>query len=148
MLKPVVTTGSSMKIGEAAAASGCHLETIRYYERIGLLPKAARRTNGYRDYGTQEVNRLHFIARGRELGFSLEEVRTLLRLAERTDMSCDDVDRLARQQLAAVRSRIRELQRIARELERTIDSCVGQSCGNCAILGALQGSEMQRFRAT
>jgi MerR family mercuric resistance operon transcriptional regulator len=137
-----------MKIGEAAAASGCHLETIRYYERIGLLPKAARRTNGYRDYGTEEVNRLRFIARGRELGFSLEEVRTLLRLAERTDMSCDDVDRLARQQLAAVRSRIRELQRIARELERTIDSCVGQSCGNCAILGALQGGEVQRFRAT
>jgi MerR family transcriptional regulator, mercuric resistance operon regulatory protein len=136
-----------MKIGEAAAASGCHLETIRYYERIGLLPKAARRTNGYRNYGTAEVNRLRFIARGRELGFSLEEVRTLLRLAERTDMSCDEVDRLARQQLAAVRIRIRELQRIARELQRTIESCVGQSCGRCAILGALQGSEIPHSRS-
>lgn len=127
-----------MKIGEAAAASGCHLETIRYYERIGLLPKAARRANGYRDYGQDEVDRLRFIARGRELGFSLEEVRTLLRLAERTDMSCDEVDRLARQQLAEVQTRIRELQRMARELQGTIESCVRQSCGECAILGALQ----------
>ena len=148
MLKPVVTTGSSMKIGEAAAASGCHLETIRYYERIGLLPKAARRANGYRDYGRAEVDRLRFITRGRELGFSLEEVRTLLQLAERTDMSCDDVDRLARQQLAAVRVRIRELQRIGRELQQTIESCVGQSCGKCAILGALQGSEGRESRAS
>jgi MerR family mercuric resistance operon transcriptional regulator len=130
-----------MKIGEAAAASGCHLETIRYYERIGLLPKAARRANGYRDYGREEVDRLRFIARGRELGFSLEEVRTLLRLAERTDMSCDEVDRLARQQLADVQTRISELQRMARELQRTIESCVRKSCGECAILGALQRTQ-------
>jgi MerR family transcriptional regulator, mercuric resistance operon regulatory protein len=144
MLKPVVTTGSSMKIGEAAAASGCHLETIRYYERIGLLSKALRRANGYRVYGQEEVDRLRFISRGRELGFSLDEIRTLLRLAERKDMSCDEVDRLARQQLAEVESRIRELQGMARELQRTIESCVGQSCGECAILGALQRNETLR----
>jgi MerR family mercuric resistance operon transcriptional regulator len=143
MLNPVVTTGSSMKIGEAAAASGCHLETIRYYERIGLLPKPARRANGYRDYGEEEVDRLRFIARGRELGFSLEEVRTLVRLAERTDMSCDEVDRLARQQLGEVQSRILELQRMARELQRTIDSCVRKSRGECSILGALQQTQVK-----
>jgi MerR family mercuric resistance operon transcriptional regulator len=71
-----------MKIGEAAAASGCHLETIRYYERVGLLRKAARRPNGYREYRQEEVERLRFIARGRELGFSLEEIRILLRLSD------------------------------------------------------------------
>ena len=138
MLKPVVTTGSSMKIGEAAAASGCHLETIRYYERIGLLPEPARRGNGYRDYTPKEVEQLRFITRGRDLGFSLDEIRTLLKLSERAEMPCDEVDRLARQQLAQVQSRIRELQSMARELERTIVSCAGESCGECAILGALQ----------
>jgi MerR family mercuric resistance operon transcriptional regulator len=148
MLKAVVPTGSSMKIGEAAAASGCHLETIRYYERVGLLTKAARRSNGYREYRQEEVERLLFIARGRDLGFSLEEIRTLLRLSERKDMSCEEVDRLARQQLAEVQSRIRELQGMARELKRTIQSCVGQSCGECAILGALQHPENSQTQAT
>jgi MerR family transcriptional regulator, mercuric resistance operon regulatory protein len=137
-----------MKIGEAAAASGCHLETIRYYERVGLLTKAARRANGYREYRQEEVEQLRFIARGRDLGFSLEEIRTLLRLSERKDMSCEEVDRLARQQLAEVQSRIRELQGMARELKRTIESCVGQSCGECAILGALQRPETVQSQAT
>jgi MerR family mercuric resistance operon transcriptional regulator len=136
-----------MKIGEAAAASGCHLETIRYYERVGLLAKAKRRSNGYREYRKEEVERLRFIARGRELGFSLEEIRTLLRLSERKDMSCEEVDRLARQQLADVQSRIDELQRMARELKRTIESCVRQSCGECAILGALQRPQSSQSQA-
>jgi MerR family transcriptional regulator, mercuric resistance operon regulatory protein len=128
-----------MKIGEASAASGCHLETIRYYERIGLLPIPARRSNGYRQYSKDEVARLRFITRGRELGFSLDEIKSLMRLSERKDMSCAEVDRLAREQLVQVKARMRELAKIARELERTIKSCVKQSCGNCAILGALQG---------
>jgi len=130
-----------MKIGEAAAASGCHLETIRYYERIGLLPKPTRRGNGYRDYRVSEVEQLRFITRGRGLGFSLDEIRTLLRLAEHAEMPCAEVDRLARQQLAQVEARIRELQSMARELERTIASCAGESCGECTILSALQQRE-------
>lgn len=139
MLKPVVTTGSSMKIGEAASESGCHLETIRYYERVGLLPRPKRQANGYRQYSRAEVDRLKFIARARDLGFSLDEIRNLVRLAERSDISCAEVDHVAREQLAKVSARIRELQRMARELKKTIDSCKQQSCGDCAILGALQG---------
>lgn len=141
MLKPVATTGSSMKIGEAASESGCHLETIRYYERVGLLPRPKRLANGYRQYTRAEVDRLRFIARARELGFSLDEVRNLIRLGERADLSCAEVDRVAREQLAKVEMRIREMKRIARELKKTIDSCKQQSCGDCAILGALQGEE-------
>lgn len=124
------------------------METIRYYERVGFLTKAARRSNGYREYRAEEVERLRFIARSRDLGFSLEEIRTLLRLSERKDMSCEEVDRLARQQLAEVQSRIRELQGMARELKRTIELCVGQSCGECAILGALQRPETLQPQAT
>ena len=127
-----------MKIGQAAAASGCHIETIRYYERIGLLPHPARSVSGYREYLPEEVDRLRFITRGRELGFSLEEIRSLLTLADDPALSCRDVDQLARHHLADVRQRLCELRRIAQELERTIASCAGGKRGQCAILGALR----------
>jgi MerR family mercuric resistance operon transcriptional regulator len=126
-----------MKIGDAARASGCHIETIRYYERIGLLARPARNSSGYRTYLPEEVDRLRFIARGRELGFSLEEIRSLLTLSDDPALSCHDVDQLARHHLAEVRQRLRELQSIARELERTIAGCAGGKRRQCTILGAL-----------
>ncbi len=127
-----------MKIGSAAVASGCHIETIRYYERVGLLPHPARTTGGYREYLPKEVERLRFITRGRALGFSLEEIRSLLTLSDDPALSCRDVDQLARHHLADIQQRVRELRRIARELERTIASCAGGKRGQCAILGALR----------
>jgi len=127
-----------MKIGSAAVASGCHIETIRYYERVGLLPHPARTTGGYREYLPQEVERLRFITRGRELGFSLAEIRSLLTLSDDPALSCHDVDQLARIHLADIQQRMRELRRIARELQRTIASCAGGKRGQCAILGALR----------
>ena len=127
-----------MKIGKAAAASGCHIETIRYYERVGLLPHPARTAGGYRNYRLEEVDRLRFITRGRELGFSLEEIRSLLALADDPALSCRDVDQRARHHLADIQQRVRELRRIARELERTIANCAGGKRGQCAILGALR----------
>lgn len=130
-----------MKISEAAAASGCNLETIRYYERIGLLMKAARKANNYRVYTPAEVERLKFVTRGRELGFSLEEIRSLLALAEGSDMPCGDIDRLARKHLADIRNRILELKRMADELKRTISACAGGVRARCAILGDLRSSD-------
>jgi MerR family mercuric resistance operon transcriptional regulator len=127
-----------MKIGEVAAASGCHLETIRYYERIGLLPRPGRTGSGYRAYAAQDVARIRFITRGRDLGFSLDEIRSLLRLTEDPDLSCEQVDALARHHLAEIQTRQKELRRIARELERTIAGCAGGRRAVCAILGVLQ----------
>ncbi|GAB2507635.1 helix-turn-helix domain-containing protein [Pseudoxanthomonas sangjuensis] len=127
-----------MKISEAAAASGCHLETIRYYERSGLMPAPARTASGYREYSPIEVDRLRFISRGRELGFSLEEIRSLLSLDDNPTMSCCDVDVIARQHLADIRDRIRELNNMAAELERVISQCAGGERDRCAILGALR----------
>ena len=127
-----------MKIGAAAAASGCHIETIRYYERIGLLPPPARTNGGYREYLPKEVERLRFITRGRDLGFSLDEIRSLLTLSDDPALSCHDIDHLARHHLADIEQRLRELRRIARELQRTIASCAGGKRGQCAILGALR----------
>ena len=127
-----------MKISDAAAASGCHLETIRYYERVGLMPQPARTASGYRAYSLAEVERLRFISRGRELGFSLEEIRSLLRLDDDSKMSCGDVDVIARTHLADIRQRIDELHRMATELERVIAECAGGERGHCTILNALR----------
>ncbi len=127
-----------MQIGEASVASGCHIETIRYYERVGLLPRARRTGGGYRVYTPAEVDRLRFIARGRELGFSLDEIRSLLALAEDASLSCAEVDQLAHGHLAEIRQRVRALKRMARELEKTIQGCGGGERAHCAILSALQ----------
>ena len=127
-----------MKIGEVAIRSGCHPETVRYYERIGLLPAPPRTAGGYRDYRPADADRLRFISRGRELGFSLEEIRSLLGLAEDDGLSCQDVDRLARGHLLDIRNRLNDLQRMASELERVIGSCSGGERGQCAILDTLR----------
>lgn len=127
-----------MKIGEVAERSGCHPETVRYYERIGLLPEPPRTAGGYRDYRPADADRLRFISRGRELGFSLEEIRSLLGLAEDDGLSCQDVDRLARGHLLDIRNRLNDLQRMASELERVIGSCSGGERGQCAILDTLR----------
>ena len=127
-----------MKISEAAAASGCHLETIRYYERVGLIPSPKRTGSGYRAYTPADVERLRFVSRGRELGFSLEEIRSLLRLNDDPKLSCGDVDALARVHLADIHQRLEALTRMAGELERVIVQCAGGERGACAILEALR----------
>jgi len=139
-----------MKIGEAATASGCHLETIRYYERIGLLPKPKRTQTGYRNYGDDDVRRLRFITRGRELGFSLDEIHSLLQLSGDPALSCDEVDQLARTHLAEIELRMRALRSMAKELRRTIANCTRDRRKDCAILDALWlggvGAESRRVR--
>jgi MerR family mercuric resistance operon transcriptional regulator len=137
-----------MRIGEAAAASGCHLETIRYYERIRLLPKPARTGGGYREYTDVDVRRLRFITRGRELGFGLDEIRSLLQLSDDPKLSCSDVDQVARKHLAEIELRIRELGDMARELRRTITGCRGGERAQCAILDALRMEQHSEPEAT
>ena len=127
-----------MKISEAAAASGCHLETVRYSERVGLVPSPNRTGSGYRVYAQADVERLRFVTRGRELGFSLEEIRSLLRLNDDPKLSCGDVDALARVHLTDIHQRLEALTRMAGELERVILQCAGGERGACAILGALR----------
>jgi len=127
-----------MKISTVATNSGCNLETIRYYERIGLMPSPERTPKGYREYCEADVERLRFISRGRGLGFSLQEIRSLLRLAQDPDISCSEVDQLARKHLDDILVRLKDLQRMARELERTIDHCGGGQRGECTILDSLR----------
>jgi len=137
-----------MQIGAAAKASGCHIETIRYYERVGLLPRARRTGNGYRSYTAVEVERLSFITRGRELGFSLDEIKSLLSLSQDASLSCADVDSLARTHLAEIRQRVRALNRIAKELEQTIRGCSGGQRARCSILSALHAPATSSMAGT
>lgn len=126
-----------MRIGELAKKTGCHLETIRYYERIGLMPAPERSLSGYRQYSTADVGRLNFIMGSRALGFHLEEVRSLLRLASESTLSYADVDAMARQHLAQVEEKQRELGALASELQAMIGACDQGSRAQCTILRSL-----------
>ena len=124
-------------IGEMGKATQTKVETIRYYERIGLLPKPPRTTGNYRDYGAPELGRLSFIRRARHLGFSLDQVRALLRLSEDTDCDCAEIDRMTKAHLAEVDQKIADLKALRRELKTVLDSCAGGVVGECRIVEAL-----------
>jgi MerR family mercuric resistance operon transcriptional regulator len=129
----------NLRIGEVTARSGCHVETIRYYERIGLLPRPRRSSSGYRAYSEADVTRLRFVVHCRELGFSLDEIRSLIALSEDPKLSCGKVDALARQHLEDIQSKQRALARLSRELKQLIDACARGQRGTCEILAALHG---------
>ena len=103
-------TREKLAIGELARATATKVERIRYYERIGLLPKPARTSGNYRSYSPAHLARLSFIRRARDLGFSIEQVRELLGLSDQRDRPCDAVDAIAREHLIDVERRIRDLQ--------------------------------------
>ena len=108
-----------MNIGELARAADTKAETIRYYERIGLLPAPPRTTGNYRNYSAAHVSRLAFIRRARDLGFSIEQIRALLELADQKEQSCKAVDAIAREHLADVKRKLADLSALRRELEFT-----------------------------
>lgn len=122
-------------IGTAARMSGVHIETIRYYERGGLLPAAARSPSGRRLYDAEAIARLRFVRRCRDLGIPLGDVRTLLALA-RDRQSCGDVMVIGERQLAAVRARIAELRRLEEALTDLIEPCEPDRT-DCPALRAL-----------
>ena len=128
---------AGLTIGQLAKATGTATETVRYYEKIGLLAKAARTAGNYRSYGSAEVSRLSFIRRARDLGFSLDQVRTLLSLADDRDRPCDEVDALARQHLDTVDAKIADLTALQGELSSLITQCGRGTVADCRILEAL-----------
>ncbi|MBC7168716.1 helix-turn-helix domain-containing protein [Phenylobacterium sp.] len=126
----------AIQIGELSRRTGCNIETIRYYERIGLMPAPPRRGR-YRSYGGEDVGRLGFVRRARELGFTLDEVRALLGLAASGQASCAEVRDLAASHLQDVRARIADLKRMERVLAGSVRACdAGQDPG-CPLIHAL-----------
>jgi len=126
-----------LTIGKLAGAAGVHLETVRYYERIGLMPKPARTASGYRSYGVEHARRLSFIRRARELGFGIEEIKALLALTEPEHTSCADVRSLTLAHLGDVRAKIADLRRLERILASTVDRCSGDRTPACPVLDML-----------
>nr|WP_067289009.1 MerR family DNA-binding protein [Marinobacterium profundum] len=126
----------SYSIGQLSKASGVNLETVRYYERIGLLPAPQRAANGYRRYTKESARRLRFIRRGRELGFGIEAIRTLLQLANYPQEPCHEADQLTRAHLQDVEAKIADLQAMRQELER-LACCDSDSAEHCRLIEAL-----------
>ena len=126
-----------MKIGELAARAGANVETIRYYERIGLLPPPMRTGANYRDYGPTHVDRLSFICQARGLGFDIADIRSLLDLGADPEQDCGDVDQLATGHLRAVERKIEQLEQLGRELKRMLKHCRGGRVADCRIMQAL-----------
>lgn len=126
-----------MHIGELARATDTKPETIRYYERIGLLPPPPRTEGNYRAYSAAHVSRLFFTRRARDLGFSIEKIRALLDLADRKEQSCAAVDAIARAHLAEVEQKLADLAALRHELETVIGQCRQGTVAECRILEAL-----------
>ncbi len=126
-----------LSIGALATETGCQVQTIRYYEQIGILPKVSRTNGGHRLYSNDVVLRLRFVKRCRDLGFSLDDVRALLRLADKREADCGAVDRITSQHLAEVREKLAQLAALERELKRMVTGCRRGTIADCNIIQSL-----------
>jgi Cu(I)-responsive transcriptional regulator len=126
-----------MNIGQASKASGVSQRMIRHYEAIGLIPKAARRESGYRDYDARDVHTLKFIARSRDLGFPIEEIGKLLALWHDRGRASAEVKRLALARVEELKRKERELTEMRRTLEHLARTCHGDARPDCPIIEEL-----------
>ncbi|MEK4031783.1 helix-turn-helix domain-containing protein [Methylocystis sp. IM2] len=131
----------ALTIGKLATAAGVNLETVRYYERIGLMPKPARTNSGHRAYEEAHVRRLAFIRRARELGFGIEDIRALLALAAPAGGSCAEVQAIAQAHLDEVRAKLADLAKLERILALTVASCSGELAPLCPVLDMLDAGK-------
>lgn len=129
-----------MKIGEIARATGLKVETVRFYEAEGLIAPPGRSGGNYRTYDLAALNRLSFIKRSRDLGFTMEQVRELLRLADDPRGSCAEVDAIATRHLSEIDRKLADLGALRTELSRRIDGCSTTTIADCRIIDALSPS--------
>jgi MerR family transcriptional regulator, mercuric resistance operon regulatory protein len=130
-------SGELLTRGALAARTGCNIETIRYYEQIGVLPPPLRSQGGHRLYGPDLLRRLSFVRRSRDLGFTLEEVRELLRLVDGGKYTCGQVESLAVDHVRDIEQKISDLRRLKKVLEKMISQCSGGKIPHCPIIAAL-----------
>lgn len=129
-----------MKIGDLARATATKVETIRFYEAERLIPPPARNGANYRIYEQAHLDRLSFIRRSRDLGFTLDQVRTLLRLADDRNAPCVEVDAITAGHVAEIDRKLADLQALRSELVRRLDTCTGSTIADCRIIEALSPS--------
>jgi MerR family mercuric resistance operon transcriptional regulator len=138
MRDPATMKGLQRK--ELAERTGCNLETVRYYEKVGLLPEPPRTSVGYRSYDTTHVRRLRFVLRARELGFSLDEIRELLRLVDELDQPCAEARTIAAAHLDDARAKIADLKRMERVLKDVVAQCGDGTRPECPLMETLFGA--------
>ena len=126
-----------LSIGKLSQQSGVNIETIRYYEKIGVMPAPGRSAGRFRIYGPDHIKRLGFVRRSRQLGFSLDEIRNLLRLVDGHGHTCAEVHALMLSHLAEIRRKIRDLRRLQRAMAEMAARCSGESVPECPIVDAL-----------
>jgi Cu(I)-responsive transcriptional regulator len=124
-------------IGDLGRHTGTKVQTIRYYEQIGVMPEPMRTEGGQRRYGQAHLDRLAFIRHSRELGFSLDQIRSLLDLSDRPERTCGEADLIAQENLRAVRRRLRSLRALEEELERMVSECSGGRVCDCRVIEVL-----------
>lgn len=133
-----LSEAKAMKIGDLAEQSGVSVQTVRFYERSGLLPEPARTRSGYREYGVHDVHRLRFIRRAKDLGFTLTEIGELLDLRVDPHRTADDVRERALLKIRSTQAKIRDLKRILQALQRLVDRCEAHgSPDQCALMHAI-----------
>lgn len=126
-----------MRRGELAELSGCNGETVRFYEKRGLLPAPPRTEGGHRDYDRAHLERLRFIRRARQLGFTLDQIGSLLALVDGGDWTCAEIEAMTLAHLEQVRRKIVDLERLARILDDMASQCDGGAVPECPIIEAL-----------
>jgi MerR family transcriptional regulator, mercuric resistance operon regulatory protein len=136
---PAITVprGPALTIGALSARTGVNIETIRFYERVGILPKPPRSAGGHRIYAPNQLMRLHFVRRSRELGFSLDEIRGLLRLVDGGHYTCAEVKSITLDHLGDIRRKIADLQCLERTLANVAGKCRGGKVPDCPVIEAL-----------
>ena len=130
-----------MKIGQLSDKTNCKIETIRYYESIGLISAPARSGGGYRIYDESHLKRLTFIRRSRELGFTIEEIRALLKLVDGGVYTCGDVKTITQKHVQSIRRKIADLKKLETTLSRIASQCAGDATPECPIIDALFDSK-------
>lgn len=136
-----------LSIGDLSKRTGAIVETIRYYEKIGILPVPERTSSGRRIYNQDDLQRLSFVRRSRELGFTQNQVRGLLGFVDTKDSSCDDVKELTLEHLSEVRRKIDDLKKMEAVLVDMANQCMGGTVPDCPIIDALYEAEYSTARS-
>jgi DNA-binding transcriptional MerR regulator len=141
-----MTSAERFSIGKLSKATGVKVVTIRYYEHVKLLPSPPRTAGNYRVYGREHLHRLQFVRRCRDLGFTLDQLRDLLRLSLQSGRQCSGIDRITENHLEEIESKIADLKRLAAQLRHLKDGCPGNGrVANCRILAALLPSAGEKL---
>ena len=138
----------TLTIGRLARQAGVNLETVRYYERIGIMPDPDRTEGGHRSYAPEHAERLKFIRRSRELGFGIETIRRLISLGEAETESCCEVRDMAKDQIASIDAKISDLTRLRRVLQRAVVDCGEGSEVSCPVIRELGSNDRGIGRPT